>query len=43
VAVHPTAELTGELMNDLYGHDVMLVRHDHNCQAHSDNAEPHDA
>jgi zinc transport system ATP-binding protein len=38
VAVHPTAELTGELMNDLYGHDVMLVRHDHNCQDHS---EPH--
>jgi zinc transport system ATP-binding protein len=35
VALHPTAELTGELMNDLYGHDVMLVRHDHNCQDHS--------
>jgi len=34
VAVHPTAELTGELMRDLYGHDVMLVRHDHNCQDH---------
>jgi len=33
VAVHPMAELTGELMQDLYGHDVMLVRHDHNCQA----------
>ena len=41
VAVHPTAELTGELMRDLYGHDVMLVRHDHNCQAHLDNPEPH--
>jgi len=39
VAVHPTAELTGELMNDLYGHDVMLVRHDHNCQDHSHDQE----
>ena len=41
VALHPTAELTGALMRDLYGHDVMLVRHDHNCQAHCDNQEPH--
>ena len=41
VAVHPTAELTGELMRDLYGHDIMLVRHDHNCQDHSHSAEPH--
>jgi len=34
VAVHPTDELTGEMMKDLYGHDVRLVRHDHNCQTH---------
>ena len=34
VAVHPTDELTGELMRDLYGHDVRLVRHDHNCAIH---------
>jgi len=31
VAVHPTAELTGELIRDLYGQDVRLVRHDHDC------------
>ena len=31
VAVHPTAELTGEMMCDLYGRDVRLVRHDHDC------------
>ena len=31
VAVHPTAELTGEVMRDLYGHDIRLVRHDHDC------------
>jgi zinc transport system ATP-binding protein len=32
VAVHPTAGLTGEVMRDLYGRDVRLVRHDHDCQ-----------
>jgi zinc transport system ATP-binding protein len=42
VAVHPTAELTGEVMNDLYGHDVRLVRHDHNCQDHSHTQECND-
>ncbi len=31
VAVHPTAELTGHLMSELYGHDVRLIRHDHDC------------
>ena len=42
VAVHPTAELTGEVMNDLYGHDIALVRHDHNCQDHSHSGEGRD-
>ena len=32
VAVHPTDELTGEVMRELYGRDVRLVRHDHDCQ-----------
>jgi len=31
VAVHPTASLTGDLMRDLYGQDIRLVRHDHAC------------
>lgn len=31
VAVHPTTELTGERIADLYGSDVRLVRHDHDC------------
>jgi len=31
VAVHPTAELTGDIMRDLYGQDIRLVRHDHTC------------
>ena len=32
VAVHPTDDLTGQIMRDLYGRDVRLVRHDHDCQ-----------
>ena len=31
VQVHPTAELTGDVMRDLYGQDIRLVRHDHAC------------
>jgi zinc transport system ATP-binding protein len=31
VAVHPTAELTGQVLRELYGQDVRLIRHDHNC------------
>jgi len=31
VAVHPTASLTGNVMRDLYGQDIRLVRHDHKC------------
>jgi len=33
VAVHPTAELTGDVMRDLYGQDIRLIRHDHDCLA----------
>ncbi len=29
VIVHPTSEITGELINDIYGTDVHMVRHDH--------------
>jgi zinc transport system ATP-binding protein len=28
VRVHPTSEITGQLIRDLYGHDVRLVQHD---------------
>jgi zinc transport system ATP-binding protein len=39
VHVHPTAALTGQLMRDLYGQDIRLVRHDHNCP--QQGQEPH--
>jgi zinc transport system ATP-binding protein len=29
VVVHPTSEITGELINEIYGTDVHMVRHDH--------------
>ena len=29
VAVHPTSELTGEMISEMYGSDVRMVRHDH--------------
>jgi zinc transport system ATP-binding protein len=28
VVTHPTSEITGEMINQLYGHDVRMVRHD---------------
>jgi zinc transport system ATP-binding protein len=31
VAVHPTSELTGEMISELYGGEARLVRHDHRC------------
>ncbi len=31
VNVHPTDELTGEVMREMYGRDVRLIRHDHTC------------
>ena len=31
LAVHPTTELTGEKIRQLYGDDVRMIRHDHRC------------
>lgn len=31
VAVHPTTELVGHTIIDLYGHDMAMIRHDHRC------------
>ncbi|MFW5803564.1 MAG: metal ABC transporter ATP-binding protein [Verrucomicrobiota bacterium] len=33
VRVHPTSELTGDLVRELYGADIHMVQHDHNCAA----------
>jgi zinc transport system ATP-binding protein len=31
VQVHPTSELTGDVIAALYGSDMTMVRHDHRC------------
>lgn len=31
VSIHPTSELTGDLISSLYGGDISLIRHDHCC------------
>ncbi|XOF34348.1 MAG: metal ABC transporter ATP-binding protein [Candidatus Electrothrix sp. YB6] len=31
VYVHPTSELTGELLRNIYGGDLRMIRHDHRC------------
>jgi len=31
VAIHPTSELSGDRICDLYGTDMRMVRHDHRC------------
>jgi zinc transport system ATP-binding protein len=31
VYVHPTSELTGELIQEMYGGDLRMIRHDHRC------------
>lgn len=33
VAVHPTSEITGEVISELYGGDMRLIQHDQGCEA----------
>ncbi len=33
VVMHPTSELTGKLIRDMYGGDIRMIRHDHSCSA----------
>ena len=33
VFIHPTSELTGELIRNMYGGDLRMIRHDHRCSA----------
>lgn len=33
VAVHPTTELVGQTIIDLYGNDISMIRHDHRCSS----------
>jgi len=31
VVVHPTSEISGEIIRDIYGGDIRMIRHDHRC------------
>ena len=31
VVIHPTSELTGQLIQEMYGGDLKMIRHDHRC------------
>lgn len=31
VRIHPTSELTGDLLRDIYGGELQMIRHDHCC------------
>lgn len=31
VVIHPTSELTGELIQNMYGGNLRMIRHDHQC------------
>jgi zinc transport system ATP-binding protein len=33
VVIHPTSELTGDLIRDMYGGDLQMIRHDQYCSA----------
>lgn len=33
VHIHPTSALTGELIQDVYGGSLQMIRHDHRCSA----------
>ncbi len=37
VATHPASELTGEHIRDIYGSDLLMIRHDHNCSQQTIN------
>jgi zinc transport system ATP-binding protein len=39
VVVHPTSQITGEVIQDIYGGDVRMIRHDHRC---SERGHEHD-
>ncbi len=40
VIVHPTSEINGRIISELYGSDVRMVRHDHRCNKEGDTLWP---
>lgn len=38
--IHPTSELTGELLQKIYGSNISLIRHDHRCSEEGHTCKP---
>lgn len=43
VHIHPTTAITGEVIQELYGADLKMIRHDHICSAEGHSHEPQPA
>ena len=39
VVVHPTSEINGQIIKEIYGTDISMIRHDHHC---SEEGHQHD-
>ncbi len=39
VVVHPTSEINGQIIKEIYGTDLRMIRHDHRC---SEEGHQHD-
>lgn len=39
VVVHPTSDLTGDLIRDIYEEDIRMIRHDHRCSEGGHNCD----
>ena len=37
VVMHPTSQLTGTRLNEIYGSDLLFVRHDHRCSVQGEH------
>lgn len=37
---HPTSEIKGELINEIYGSDMRMIRHDHRCSEEGHECQP---
>jgi zinc transport system ATP-binding protein len=42
VQIHPTSALTGELIQEIYGHSIQMVHHDQCCSEHGHHGGAHD-
>lgn len=38
--IHPTSELTGDLLQKIYGSNISLIRHDHRCSEEGHTCKP---